>query len=169
VLARDGGRERFVRSPLRADIDHSREGSAPMRVHEAMARTISTVRPEDTLGTAADLMKSEDCGFLPVVQDEILVGVVTDRDVVLRALADASDQDPRGRPVGDVMTTAVWSIGPEDDLAAAAETMARHGVRRLPVVEGDVLRGVLSHGNLTQALDGEGAAREATLGVTQGA
>jgi CBS domain-containing protein len=104
-----------------------------------------------------------------VVDDDRVVGVVTDRDLVLRVLADGAPEAPT-IPVGEVMTRTVWSIGAEESIERAAYAMAEHGVRRLPVTEGDRLVGILSYGNLEQALHAEGAAAaEATLGVTQGA
>lgn len=140
-----------------------------MRVREAMAKTISTAAPEDTIDRVAALMKQEDCGFIPVVQGDEVVGVVTDRDLVVRVLASAPAGVP-AVPVGDVMTPSVWSVGADEPIEAAAHKMAEHAVRRLPVVEDGRLVGVLSYGNLEQAVNAEGAAAaEATLGVTQGA
>ena len=67
------------------------------------------------------------------------------------------------------MTSKVTTVGPDDDLAAAADAMRDGGVRRLVVTDADVVVGVLSHGALVQATDGEGAGLQATLGVTRGA
>ena len=67
------------------------------------------------------------------------------------------------------MTSKVTTIGPDEDLAAAGEAMRDAGVRRLVVIENGVVVGVLSHGALVQATKGQGAGREATLGVTAGA
>ena len=67
------------------------------------------------------------------------------------------------------MSRSVPTIGPDDDLAAAGDAMRDRGVRRLVVVDGGAVVGVLSHGALVQATDAEGAGREATLGVTAGA
>jgi CBS domain-containing protein len=140
-----------------------------MQVREAMAKTISTAAPSDTIGRVASLMKQEDCGFIPVVQDGGVVGVVTDRDLVVRAMA-GSAAGPAEIPVEQVMTRTIWSVGAEDSIESAAHEMAEHEVRRLPVMDGDRLVGILSYGNLEQALHARGpAAAEATLGVTAGA
>jgi CBS domain-containing protein len=97
------------------------------------------------------------------------VGVVTDRDLVVRFLADGGT-DAEGTLVGDVMTRDVTTLGADQDLEAAATLMRERQVRRLVVTDADgVVVGVLSHGDLVQATDGEGAGREATLGVTEGA
>jgi CBS domain-containing protein len=140
-----------------------------MQVREAMAKTISTAAPGDTIGRIASLMKKEDCGFIPVVQDGGVVGVVTDRDLVIRAMAEGAPGIAE-IPVEEVMTRSIWTVGAADSIETAAHTMAEHEVRRLPVIEGGRLVGILTYGNLEQALHAEGpAAAEATLGVTAGA
>jgi CBS domain-containing protein len=141
-----------------------------MKVQDAMAHTVAVVSPDSAIAEAARAMRDEDAGFVPVVDDGRLVGVVTDRDIVLRCIAADDPIDPRRGEVAEVMSTAVVTIAPEDDLDEAADAMARNGVRRLAVVtNGGELVGVLSHGNLVQATNGSGPAREATLGVTEGA
>jgi CBS domain-containing protein len=140
-----------------------------MKVRDAMAKTISTVGPQDTVKRAAELMKVEDCGFVPVVSGDRLVGVLTDRDIVIRCLAAGHD-DLAHETIDHVMTSGAWTIDAESPLEAAAHEMASHEVRRLPVTEGERLVGILSYGNLEQALHAQGsAAAEATLGVTRGA
>src|SRR5581483_8404480 len=108
-----------------------------------------------------ELMRAEDAGFIPVVDGDRPVGVVTDRDVVIRGLAEfgASCLD---QPVERVMSTGVTTIEPDAELEFAAELMNREEVRRLPVVEGGRLVGILSHGNLVQATKGSRSAHEAT-------
>jgi CBS domain-containing protein len=140
-----------------------------MKVREAMAETVSSASPGDRIQDAARAMRDEDAGFIPVVDGDRLVGVLTDRDIVLRSVAEGAT-DPRDGRVADIMSTNVRTIAPEDDLDEAARIMKEAEIRRLPVVEqGGRLVGVLSHGNLVQATDGRGAGREATTGVTQGA
>jgi CBS domain-containing protein len=140
-----------------------------MKVREAMAKTISTASPNDTLARAAELMKMEDCGFIPVLAEDKIVGVVTDRDIVIRCLAEAH-ADVLTETIDHVMTPGAWTIDANAPIEAAAHVMAEHEVRRLPVIENDALVGILSSGNLEQALRAEGAAAaEASLGVTHGA
>jgi CBS domain-containing protein len=140
-----------------------------MKVRKAMAKTISTAGPDDTVARAAELMKIEDCGFIPVVAEDKLVGVVTDRDIVIRCLAEGHT-DVLTETIDHVMTRGVWTIDADAPIEAAAHEMAVHEVRRLPVMEKDRLVGVLSFGNLEQALHAKGpAAVEATLGITHGA
>src|ERR671923_694655 len=119
---------------------------------------------------AALAMREEDAGFLPVVADGQLVGVLTDRDIVLRCIAEGTT-DPVEGTVGEVMSTEVKAVSPGLDLEDAAQLMANAQIRRLPVVDDSgALVGVLSHGNLVQATKGQGPGpRVATEGVTRGA
>src|SRR5947207_8489299 len=114
-----------------------------MKVREAMAKTVSCAAPSDSLQQVARLMKAEDAGFIPVVEGERLVGVVTDRDIVIRCLAEGQ-VDPRQETVQRVMSAGVHTIPADAELEAAAEAMAQAEVRRLAVVEGDRLVGILS-------------------------
>lgn len=138
-----------------------------MKVKDAMARTISTAAKGEPLMDVARKMKKDDAGFIPVVDGGRLLGVVTDRDIVIRCVAEG--HDVKTETVEHVLTTGVKTIAPEDDLDTAAQTMATSQVRRLPVVEDGKLVGILSHGNLVQAESGKGPAQKATVGVTRGA
>lgn len=139
-----------------------------MQVRDAMARTVTCLTVGDDLGAAAAAMREESAGFIPVLDDGRLVGVVTDRDIVLRWLADGGG-DPHEVTVDEIMTSAPVAVGPDQDLADAARLMSDSEVRRLPVVDGERLVGVLSHGNLVQATAGAGPGLAATIGVTRGA
>lgn len=139
-----------------------------MNVREAMAETISCATPEDTIWRVAEMMKKDDTGFIPVVEGDRLVGVVTDRDIVIRCLAEGHGS-PLQETVDHVMSRDVQTVSPDDDLATAAQIMATGEIRRLAVVENGRLVGVLSHGNVVQATQGRGPAQEATVGVTEGA
>jgi CBS domain-containing protein len=140
-----------------------------MGLSDAMAKDVRTVTTDDGVAAAARAMRDADTGFLPVLEGGRPVGVVTDRDLVIRFLAEGG-ADAESTLVGDVMTRGVTTIGADQDLEVAAALMRDRQVRRLVVTggDGDVV-GVLSHGDLVQATDGEGAGREATLGVTEGA
>jgi CBS domain-containing protein len=114
-----------------------------MRVDEAMTRDVVTVPVDATIAEAAELMKNHDIGFLPVVADDILVGVVTDRDLVIRGMCERAN--PYLTPVRAVMsTTPVWCYG-HDVLTDAADILADNRVHRLVVVDSDQrLVGLLS-------------------------
>jgi CBS domain-containing protein len=139
-----------------------------MRVSDAMAKDVRTVTTDEGVAAAARAMRDAGTGFLPVLEGGSPVGVVTDRDLVVRFLAEGG-ADPEGTLVGEVMSRDVTTIGPDEDLGAAGQAMRDREVRRLVVVDGDAVVGVLSHGALVQATDGDGAGRQATLGVTEGA
>jgi CBS domain-containing protein/ribosome-associated translation inhibitor RaiA len=146
-----------------------RRSSKGMFVHEAMAKTICTASPTDTVSAVARMMRDNDCGFIPIVEAGRLVGVVTDRDIVIRCLADAL-ADVGGVQISTLMSPSAWTIDAGATVEEAAHVMAEHEVRRLPVMSKGNLVGVLSYGNLEQAVHAEGpAAAEATLGVTRGA
>ena len=140
-----------------------------MKVREAMAKTVASAPPTSTVAEVAELMKREGTGFIPVVElGDKLVGVVTDRDIVVRCIAERHGNCIE-EAIDHVMSTSVQSIGPDEDLTKAADKMRDDEIRRLAVVEGGRLIGVISHGHLVQALKGSRPAMEATEGVTRGA
>jgi CBS domain-containing protein len=112
-----------------------------MKISEIMTRDPATVRPDSTLGEAATLMKQEDCGSLPVVDGARLVGIVTDRDIVVRAIA--AGKDAKTTRVSDVMSADPVTVSPSDDVREAERSMRDSQVRRLPVVEDGRLVGIL--------------------------
>ena len=105
------------------------------KVHEVMTQRPRAVTPETSVSEAAQLMKSDDVGSLPVLDGEQLAGVVTDRDIVVRAVAEG--KDPRGMPVRDVATRDLVTVHADEDLSSALQLMASRQVRRLPVVDDD--------------------------------
>ena len=120
-----------------------------MQVSELMSKSVVTLSPADTVSTAAALLSRYGVGCLPVVNDGgRLRGVLTDRDIVLRCVAPG--EDPAQLRVRDVMSRRVASVGPENDLTDAARLMAQHKVRRLPVVSGDRVVGMLSLGDMAK-------------------
>ena len=114
-----------------------------MKVKDIMTTDVRTCAPDTTVAEAAHLMGEGDCGFLPVVDEGELVGVVTDRDMYI-ALATKNERASLLR-VGAVATTTLATCVAEDDLHEALATMRKARVRRLPVVGyGGSLLGVLS-------------------------
>ena len=114
-----------------------------------MTREPSTLRPSSTLGEAATLMKQEDCGSIPIVEDGRLLGIVTDRDIVVRAIA--AGLDPRSCPISEVMSADPVTVTPDTTADEAAMIMADRQVRRLPVVEGARLVGLVAIGQLARS------------------
>jgi CBS domain-containing protein len=103
-----------------------------MRVHEIMSKDVKTVSPDDTLHKVAKLMADMDTGALPVEENDRLVGVLTDRDITVRAVArgEAPDQSK----VRDVMSAEIMYIFEDESVDEAARTMSELQVRRLPVL-----------------------------------
>ena len=113
-----------------------------MKVKDLMTSQPTVVRPEDMVSQAATLMKQEDCGAIPVVsKDGKLVGIVTDRDIVIRAVA--AGKDPRSTPVSAVMSADPATLSPEASTDDAEKLMAERQVRRLPVVADGRLVGLI--------------------------
>jgi CBS domain-containing protein len=138
-----------------------------MKVRDAMAKTVSSARKSDKVIDVAQKMKQEDAGFIPVVENGgTLIGVITDRDIVIRCIAEG--HDPRSETAEHLMSRQVTIIAPDDDIEQAAKMMEREEIRRLPVAEKGRLVGVLSHGNLVQATKNK-TAEKVTEGVTRGA
>jgi CBS domain-containing protein len=118
-----------------------------MRVSEAMSRDVQVARPNDSIQAAARRMAEIDVGSLPVCDGEKLQGMITDRDIVVRALAEGRSFDT---PVSEVMTAEVEYAYADDDLDEAADKMAEAQIRRLPVIDQDRrLVGILALGDVT--------------------
>jgi CBS domain-containing protein len=105
------------------------------KVHEVMTDRPRCVTPETPITEAAQLMESDDIGSLPILDGEQLAGMVTDRDIVIRAIAKG--KDPRGMPVREVASRELVTVNADDNLSDALQLMAREQVRRLPVVDSD--------------------------------
>jgi CBS domain-containing protein len=117
-----------------------------MNVRDVMTPNPRVVHIADSIQAAAAVMREEDTGVVPVVDNERrLIGVVTDRDLAVRAIADGKHY---GEPVRYFLTTLVVVVDPGMSTVQAAELMAAHQIRRLPVVEGDRLIGIVSLGDL---------------------
>jgi CBS domain-containing protein len=103
-------------------------------VQEAMTSNPTAITPDTTVQEAARLMKTEDVGALPIVEDGRLTSVVTDRDLAIRGVAEGLEP---GTPVRELASKNVVTIDAQQSLEEAARVMAEHQVRRLPVVEED--------------------------------
>lgn len=127
------------------------------KVRDVMTSRPRCVSPDTPVTEAAELMESEDVGSLPVLEGDELAGMITDRDIVIRAIARG--KDPRGMPVREVSTRDVVTVRSDEDLSEALKLMASHQVRRLPVVDdGNRLVGVLAQADVAQE------AKEKTVG-----
>ena len=119
------------------------------KVKDVMTERPRAVTPQTSLTEVAELMEAEDVGAIPVVEDDRLVGIVTDRDIVVRAIAKG--KDPRGMPAVEVSSRELVTVNPDDDLSDALELMAQHQVRRLAVTgEDERLVGVVSQADVAR-------------------
>jgi CBS domain-containing protein len=120
-----------------------------------MTAGVAAVRPDASLVEAAQLMRAQDIGDVLVADGDLLVGVVTDRDITVRAVAEGAD--PLTVNAETVCTPDPVCVGPDDEVATAVRLMRRHAVRRLPVVEDGRPLGVVSLGDLAISQDPESA------------
>lgn len=116
-----------------------------MNIREVMTPNPQCVSPGDSIQNAARIMRDNDTGAVPVVDNGRPVGILTDRDIVVRAVADGGQLN---RAVRDIITSNPVCVTPDMTTHDAADLMSEHQVRRLPVVEGDRLVGIVSLGDL---------------------
>ncbi len=117
-----------------------------MRIADAMTRDVQLVNPAQSIVEAAQMMADCDCGSLPVAENDKLVGMITDRDIVVRALARGKSPDTK---IKEVMSTEIKYCFEEDDLNNVARNMGDLQIRRLPVVDKDKnLVGIVSLGDI---------------------
>ncbi len=137
-----------------------------MQVREVMSRDVAIVSPDTTLREAAVLMRQADSGFLPVGENDRLVGAVTDRDITLRAVADG--KDPNSAKVREAMSPQVAYCFEDQDTQEACSLMGEKQIRRLPVLNRDKrLVGVVTLGDLATRTQDRPTAGEALGKVSQ--
>ena len=115
-------------------------------VRDAMTGDPRSIGATASVVEAARLMREQDIGSLPITDDEKLIGMITDRDITMRVVAETAD--PQTTSVGDVCSRDLVSIEPDEDLDEALQLMARHQVRRLPVVESGRLVGIVAQADI---------------------
>ena len=121
-------------------------------VREAMTSNPCSIDTDKSVAYAAKMMRDEDVGIAPIVEGDRLVGVLTDRDIAVRVVAEG--RDPEQVKVTEVASSDVVTLDPQQDLDEALRLMARHQVRRLPVVEEDGrLVGVVAQADVAQEGD----------------
>ena len=124
-------------------------------VKDVMTPGVVAVRPDASLVEAAQLMRAQDIGDVVVADGQDVVGVLTDRDITVRAVADGAD--PLTVSVRSVCTRNPVVIDPGERVSVAVALMREHSVRRLPVVEGGLPVGVVSLGDLAETEDPDSA------------
>lgn len=117
-----------------------------MKVRDKMTKSVSYVKPTNTVVEAAQVMQKLNVGAVPVFDQNKVVGVVTDRDIVVRNVAHG--KSPQETKVQDVMTSQVTTVTPDMEVEEVSKIMAQQQIRRVPVVENNQLVGILSLGDI---------------------
>jgi CBS domain-containing protein len=119
-----------------------------MKIASIMTTDVTIISPDESIQSATNKMEALDCGFLPVGENDKLVGTITDRDIALRAVGKGKAPDCR---VGDVMSTDIKYCYEDQEVSEVSANMGEQQVRRLPVVNRDKrLVGIVSIGDLSQ-------------------
>lgn len=114
-------------------------------LRDVMTTQVETCKPEDNIFEVAVKMKNEDCGAIPICKDDQLLGMITDRDIVIRAVAE---KHPGSTQVTDIMSDRLITGTPDMSIDEAAKMMAEKQIRRLPIVENNRLVGIVALGDL---------------------
>jgi len=137
-----------------------------VKCREIMTANVTTATREMTLRDVARLLREGDMGSVPVVQGGRLVGIVTDRDIVVRAIAEGKGPET---PVAEAMTTEIFSVRPDDFAFEAVRLMGDKQVRRIPVVEADgSLAGIISMADVALEMEDEREIAETLEEISSG-
>lgn len=117
-----------------------------MKASDIMSKSIVSLSSNDTIERAATLMKEYDIGSVPVCDGDKVIGIVTDRDITLRAVS--SGANPSSETVKNVMTTNPVTASPDMNLEDVSRIMSQQQIRRIPIVENERLVGIVSLGDL---------------------
>jgi CBS domain-containing protein len=123
-------------------------------IRELMTKNPRSLESGSNVVEAARLMRDEDVGIVPIVEGDKLVGTVTDRDIAIRVIAEG--KSPESTTVGEIASRELVTIDPQQELDEALRLMARHQVRRLPVVEEDgKLIGIVAQADIARSASDE--------------
>lgn len=132
-----------------------------------MTKNVRTATRETSLREAAVMMRDGDMGAVPVVEGDRLVGIVTDRDIVVRAIAEGRDSET---PVGQAMTSELFTVAPEDFAFQAIRLMGDKQIRRIPVVDGNgALAGIIAMADVALETEDEREIAETLEEISSGA
>ncbi|MDQ3130715.1 MAG: CBS domain-containing protein [Acidobacteriota bacterium] len=141
--------------------------NARRRCREIMTANVRTAAREMTLRETAAIMRDGDMGAVPIVEAGKLVGIVTDRDIVVRAIAEGRNADA---PIGEVMTTEIFSVKPDDFVFEAIRLMGDKQIRRVPVVsESGELAGIIAMADVALEMEDEREIAETLEEISSGA
>ncbi len=140
--------------------------NARRRCREIMTSSVQTAKKEMTLQAVARLMSEGDMGVMPIVEEGKLVGIVTDRDIVVRAIAEGKGVSTE---IGDVMTTEIFSVKPDDFVFEAIRLMGDKQVRRIPVInEAGELAGIIAMADIALEMEDEREIAETLEEISSG-
>ena len=117
-----------------------------MQVREIMTKDVATLNAKDSVERAAQLMKQYNVGAIPVCSEEKVIGIITDRDIALRSVAQG--ENGRNQTVREIMSSNPVVINSQTDIHDAARIMSERQIRRLPVVENNSIVGIVSLGDI---------------------
>jgi CBS domain-containing protein len=136
-----------------------------MQVKDVMTKSIASVNINDNVERAAQLMKEYNIGSVPVCDGEKVIGILTDRDIALRSVAEG--MNGKVQSVRDIMTSNPVIASPSTDIQDAARIMSERQIRRLPVVDNNSLVGMISLGDLAVEPKLEQSAEEALKNISE--
>lgn len=136
-----------------------------MKAKEIMSKDVACVRADESVERAARLMKQHGCGSVPVCCGGKVEGIVTDRDIALRCIAEG--KDAKQEKVGDIMTANPATGSPEMEVDDAARLMSEKQIRRLPIIEDNSVVGILALGDISTEPNQQGSAGSALNSISQ--
>jgi CBS domain-containing protein len=138
-----------------------------MRVSEIMTKNVRTATPDTSLREIAAIMREGDMGAVPIIDDGKLIGIVTDRDIVVRAVSEGKSADS---PVGETMTSELFTVAPDDYVFEAVRLMGDKQVRRVPVINNDgSLAGIIAMADVALEMEDEREIAETLEEISSGA
>lgn len=141
-------------------------GRVRMKCRDIMTANVTTALPTASLREVAKMMRQGDMGCVPVVENEKLIGIVTDRDIVIRAVAEGKSADA---PLSEAMTTEIFSIGPDGYVFEAIRLMGDKQIRRVPVVNEDgSLAGIIAMADIALEMEDEREIAETLEDISSG-
>ena len=137
-----------------------------MKCREIMTKNVRTSTPDATLREVAAMMRDGDMGAVPVVDKGKLIGIVTDRDIVVRAISEGKAADT---PISEAMTTELFTVTPDDFVFEAIRLMGDKQVRRIPVINGDgSLAGIIAMADVALEMEDEREIAETLEEISSG-
>ncbi|URZ01750.1 CBS domain-containing protein [Clostridium felsineum] len=135
-----------------------------MKISEVMTKNVVSICGEDNIQKAAELMRDHDIGAIPVCSNDKVIGVITDRDIILRIVADKKDASKEN--VRSIMTSTPVVVTPDMDVSEATKIMSDKQIRRLPVVRDGKIVGIISLGDFAVENGTNSSAGKALSGIS---